>query len=74
MKRLKYLAVIITSLLLALTLSACGTQSLSSQNVLENDKKSKTITWGVKADTKLLGLIDVKDGQEKGSKLILPKH
>lgn len=61
----------ITSLLLLLTLSACGSKPLSSQNVLENDKQSKTITWGVKADTKLLGLIDVKDGKEKGFEIDL---
>lgn len=73
MKRFKYLSLIITSLLLVLTLAGCGTQPLSSQNVLENDKKSNTITWGVKADQKLIGLIDVKDGQEKGFEIDLAK-
>ncbi|WP_125762059.1 glutamate ABC transporter substrate-binding protein [Companilactobacillus hulinensis] len=72
-KKLKYLSLLITSLLLVLTLTGCGSQSLSSQNVLENDKKSKTITWGVKADTKLLGLVDVKDGKEKGFEVDLAK-
>ena len=71
MKRLKYLMLMMTSLLLLLTLSACGSKPLSSQNILENDKQSKTITWGVKADTKLLGLIDVKDGKEKGFEIDL---
>jgi len=71
MKRLKYLAVVITSLLLVLTLTACGSNSLSSQNVLDNAKKSKTVTWGVKGDTKLLGLIDAKDGKEKGFEIDL---
>lgn len=73
MKRFKYLAMIITSLLLVLTLTACGSKPLSSQNVLENDKKSKTVTWGVKADTRLLGLTDVKDGQDKGFEIDLAK-
>lgn len=74
MKRLmKNLALIITSLLLVVTLTACGSQPLASQNILENDKKSKTVTWGVKADTKLLGLIDVKDGKEKGFEIDLAK-
>ncbi|APX71667.1 glutamate ABC transporter substrate-binding protein [Companilactobacillus allii] len=72
-KKFKYLSLLITSLLLVLTVSGCGSQSLSSQNVMENDKKSKTITWGVKADTKLLGLIDVKDGKEKGFEIDLAK-
>jgi putative glutamine transport system substrate-binding protein len=48
-------------------LTACGSrQSLSKQDVLTNDKASKTITWGVKADTKLFGLMDVKDNTIKG--------
>ncbi|MFH5811357.1 glutamate ABC transporter substrate-binding protein [Companilactobacillus sp. FL22-1] len=73
MKRWKYLVLVITSLLLAVTLSACGSKPLSAQNVYENDKKSKTVTWGVKADTKLIGLIDVKDGKEKGFEIDLAK-
>lgn len=73
MKRFKYVTLLITSLLLVLTLAGCGSQPLSSQNVLENDKKTNTITWGVKADQKLIGLIDVKDGQEKGFEIDLAK-
>lgn len=73
MKSFKYVTLLITSLLLVLTLAGCGSQPLSSQNVLENDKKTNTITWGVKADQKLIGLIDVKDGQEKGFEIDLAK-
>jgi len=46
-------------------LTGCG-QSLSQQSVLENAKQANTITWGVKGDVRLFGLIDVKDGQQKG--------
>ncbi|MFD1418904.1 glutamate ABC transporter substrate-binding protein [Companilactobacillus keshanensis] len=73
MKKFKYVTLLITSLLLVLTLAGCGSQPLSSQNVLENDKQTNTITWGVKADQKLIGLIDVKDGQEKGFEIDLAK-
>jgi len=73
MKRLKYLFLVMTSLLLVFTLTACGSKPLSSQNILENDKKSKTVTWGVKADTKLIGLTDVKDGKEKGFEIDLAR-
>lgn len=53
--------------MLVVVLTACGSrQSLAKQDVLTNDKASKTITWGVKADTKLFGLMDVKDNQIKG--------
>jgi len=53
--------------LLTVFLTACGSRkSLSQQDVLTNDRASNTITWGVKADTKLFGLMDVKDNTIKG--------
>ena len=48
-----------------LMLTGCG-KSLSDQSVLDNVKESNTITWGVIGDVKLYGLIDVRDGQQKG--------
>ncbi|ALO04294.1 transporter substrate-binding domain-containing protein [Lactiplantibacillus paraplantarum] len=68
MKKLKRLIGALGMLtMLVVVLTACGSrQSLSKQDVLTNDKASKTITWGVKADTKLFGLMDVKDGKIKG--------
>jgi len=53
--------------MLTVFLTACGSRkSLSQQDVLTNDRASNTITWGVKADTKLFGLMDVKDNTIKG--------
>lgn len=68
MKKLKRLIGALGMLaMLVVVLTACGSrQSLAKQDVLTNDKASKTITWGVKADTKLFGLMDVKDNQTKG--------
>lgn len=68
MKKLKRLIGALGMLtMLVVVLTACGSrQSLSKQDVLTNYKASKTITWGVKADTKLFGLMDVKDGKIKG--------
>lgn len=68
MKKLKRLIGALGMLtMLVVVLTACGSrQSLSKQDVLTNDKASKTITWGVKADTKLFGLMDVKEGKIKG--------
>ncbi|PRO85213.1 glutamine ABC transporter substrate-binding protein [Lactiplantibacillus pentosus] len=68
MKKLKRLIGALSMLaVLVVVLTACGSrQSLSKQDVLTNDKASKTITWGVKADTKLFGLMDVKDNTIKG--------
>lgn len=62
------------SLLLSIVfLSGCG-QKLSDQSVLQNDRQSNTITWGVKGDVKLFGLIDVRDGQQKGFDVDMAKH
>jgi putative glutamine transport system substrate-binding protein len=73
MKKFKYTTMFIMSLLIALVLAGCGAKPLSKQDVLQNAKDANTITWGVKADTKLMGLIDVKDGQEKGFEIDMAK-
>ncbi|KRM52378.1 ABC transporter periplasmic protein [Lentilactobacillus kefiri DSM 20587 = JCM 5818] len=41
--------------------------------MLRDDKQTKTITWGVKADTKLFGLMDVRDNKIKGFEIDLAK-
>ena len=51
---------------LVLLMSGCGNQSLSKQNVLKVDQASKTMTWGVKADTRLFGLMNIKTGNIEG--------
>lgn len=52
-------------LLLLLPLTACG-KSLSEQDVLANAKKTNRITWGVKNDTRLFGMMDIETKQVKG--------
>ncbi|ALO03405.1 glutamine ABC transporter substrate-binding protein [Lactiplantibacillus paraplantarum] len=68
MKKLShFLSVILVLGIIAVELSACGSQkTLSRQNVLANDRASRTIVWGVKADTKLFGLMDVKNNTIEG--------
>ncbi|WP_421017111.1 glutamate ABC transporter substrate-binding protein [Furfurilactobacillus cerevisiae] len=74
MKKQFRLATLLVALgALMLTLSGCG-KSLSKQDVLQNDRKANTITWGVKADTKLFGLMDVRDNQIKGFDVDMAKH
>ncbi|MCY9806514.1 transporter substrate-binding domain-containing protein [Lentilactobacillus senioris] len=71
--KLKKIGGVLALLFLALVLTACSSQSLANQDVLEEDKQSQTITWGVKADTKLFGLMDVKDNQIKGFEIDIAK-
>ncbi|KRM13047.1 transporter substrate-binding domain-containing protein [Paucilactobacillus suebicus] len=60
--------------LMLITLTSCGSSTaLSKRDVLQADKKSNTITWGVKADTKLFGLMNVKTGKVEGFEIDLAK-
>lgn len=59
--------------LVTVGLAACSNKGVNSGNVLNSDRKAQTITWGVKADTKLFGLMDVKDNQIKGFEIDIAK-
>ncbi|GEL14919.1 transporter substrate-binding domain-containing protein [Pediococcus cellicola] len=65
-KLIRYLGLLTSLCVLALVLSSCGTKKAASQSVLSRAEETNTIVWGVKADTKLFGLMDVKDSQIKG--------
>ncbi|GAW98853.1 transporter substrate-binding domain-containing protein [Secundilactobacillus mixtipabuli] len=74
MKKLfRLVSVIVSSLALLLVLTACGSKPLAEQNVVTRAKQSNTITWGVKADTKLFGLMDVRNSQIKGFEVDMAK-
>lgn len=73
MKRLWHLLGLGTLLAaMLLTLSACG-QSVAKQDVLARDEQSKQITWGVKSDTRLFGLENIRTGKLKGFEIDLAK-
>ncbi|GKT02715.1 transporter substrate-binding domain-containing protein [Furfurilactobacillus sp. WILCCON 0119] len=72
-KRFKLATLLAAVGLLTISLSGCG-KSVAQQDILQNDRKANTITWGVKADTKLFGLMDVNDNQIKGFDVDMAKH
>lgn len=72
-KVMRSLALLVALVTLTVVVSACGSKPLSSRNVLKVDQQAKTITWGVKADTRLFGLLDTKDGKIKGFEIDLAK-
>ncbi|MCW3777695.1 transporter substrate-binding domain-containing protein [Levilactobacillus namurensis] len=72
-KIMRSLGLMLALLTLTVVVSACGSRPLSQRNVLKTDQQAKTITWGVKADTRLFGLLDTKDGQIKGFEIDLAK-
>ncbi|MGX7420329.1 transporter substrate-binding domain-containing protein [Carnobacterium gallinarum] len=62
-------------LFLLLFLAACGKQSVAGEDILnriENEKKP-TIEWGVKIDTRLFGLINVKTNEIEGFDIDMAK-
>ena len=60
------------SLLFLLTLSACQ-KSSKSLDTYDKIKASQTITWGVKADTRLFGIMNIKTSQLEGFEIDLAK-
>lgn len=60
-------------LLLLTSLSACGAKSVAEQDVLTTDQKTNRITWGVKADTRLFGLENIRTGKLEGFEIDLAK-
>ncbi|CUS25704.1 extracellular solute-binding protein [Paucilactobacillus oligofermentans DSM 15707 = LMG 22743] len=60
--------------LLLVTMTACGSsKALSKQDVLKVDTNANTITWGVKADTKLFGLMNIKTSIDQGFEVDIAK-
>lgn len=53
-------------------LSACG-KSVAAQDALTHAKATNTIVWGVKADTRLFGLMDIKSNTIKGFEIDMAK-
>jgi putative glutamine transport system substrate-binding protein len=57
-----------------LILSSCGSRSeIKKANAWNEAQESKTLTWGVKADTKLFGLMNVKDSRIEGFDIDMAK-
>ncbi|MBP2057543.1 putative glutamine transport system substrate-binding protein [Lactobacillus colini] len=58
---------------LVFILAACSVKQSKNKNVYQEVKQSKTITWGVRADTRLFGLMSVKTGKIEGFEIDLAK-
>ena len=55
--------------LITITLSACGQKK--NESVYQTVRQTKTINWGVKADTPLFGSMSVKDSKIRGFEIDL---
>ncbi|MBE7388285.1 transporter substrate-binding domain-containing protein [Ligilactobacillus salivarius] len=65
MKNLRKVTLLFSALLMIFFLGACGKKDKAA-NIAQRTEQTKTVTWGVKADTRLFGLMNIKTGQIKG--------
>lgn len=68
MRRKNFLLTFLIALL-AITLSACSQKK--NESIYQTVKQTKTINWGVKADTPLFGSMSVKDSKVRGFEIDL---
>lgn len=63
----KFIRVLIAPILFLLLISLTGCKNKNkNQNVYQEVKQTRTIMWGVKADTRLFGLMNIKTGKIEG--------
>ncbi len=73
MKKLWHWIALCAVLLTVGGLAGCSNQSVANRDVLSADMKSKQITWGVKSDTRLFGLENIRTGKLEGFEIDLAK-
>lgn len=70
MKLLKKFCLLLTGLIAVFALAGC---SQKNNDTYQQVKQSNTITWGIRADTRLFGLTNVKTGKIEGFEIDLAK-
>lgn len=73
MKNLWHWIVLGAALLTVGGLAGCSNRSVAKRDVLSADIKSNQITWGVKSDTRLFGLENIRTGKLEGFEIDLAK-
>lgn len=71
-KRIRRLGVLLAALAMLLVVSGCG-KSVADSDALARARKTDKIVWGVKADTRLFGLMNTKTGNIEGFEVDMAK-
>ncbi|WP_416354221.1 transporter substrate-binding domain-containing protein [Agrilactobacillus fermenti] len=74
MKHKKWCLLPILLLFSMVVLAGCGQKSVASEDILKRDQSTKTVAWGVKSDTRLFGLMNIKDNQIQGFDIDVAKE
>ncbi|MBT2731985.1 MULTISPECIES: transporter substrate-binding domain-containing protein [Carnobacterium] len=73
MKKLNKPSLFLLLLLPVFLLAACGSQSAATVDITERIEEKPTLTWGVKVDTNLFGLYDIKSSEIRGFDIDIAK-
>lgn len=74
-KRSKQMSLMVLLASLILVLTACGSDKAAvKQNALDHIEDKKQMVWGVKADTRLFGLMNIKTGEVEGFDVDMAKE
>ncbi|MFD1392673.1 glutamate ABC transporter substrate-binding protein [Lacticaseibacillus jixianensis] len=71
-KRIRQFGVLLAGLTLLLLISACG-KPVADSDALARAQQTGKIVWGVKADTRLFGLMNTKTGKIEGFEVDMAK-
>lgn len=69
----KLVSFLFLPMLLVIVLSGCKGESVANENIATRIQKEPTITWGVKYDTRLFGMMDIKTRKVEGFDIDIAK-
>lgn len=73
MKKQKSFRLLFLLSIVLLALVGCKSTSVADENIAERVKETNKITWGVKYDTRLFGMMDIKSGEVQGFDIDIAK-
>lgn len=73
MSKIKRIVSFLVLLLLVMTVSGCKGESVAKEDIASRIKNEPTITWGVKYDTRLFGMMDIKTRDVEGFDIDIAK-
>lgn len=73
MRKKRTIILLLSLLIMSVLMIGCGRKKLSDESTYDRVKRSDTIVWGVKNDTKLFGLMNIDTRQVEGFDIDIAK-